>query len=195
VLPKAHKPQSGPRFPNRTWLFRPEGENYKRKCEICKKPVGWRVEIAISLVCKALGNANSQAKDTYSKAIHKTQIREDLVMKKTALLIACAGLIIGGIGLAAPEKADAGIRISFGSGHYGHGHGHYRGYGNYYGGGFYSNSFYSRPSYGGYYGGGYYGGGHYNYPHYDYHPTTIVPHGNHYHVIPGHYHYHYGHHH
>lgn len=123
-------------------------------------------------------------------------------MKKTALLIACAGLIIGGIGLAAPQSADAGIRVTFGSGHYGHGHyghghygrshyGHY-GYGGGYGyrGGFYSNSFYGRPSY-----GGFYGGGHYDYPHYDYHPTTIVPHGNHYHVIPGHYDFHYGHHH
>ncbi len=123
-------------------------------------------------------------------------------MKKTALLIACAGLVIGGIGLAAPNSADAGIRFSFGSGHYGHGHyghghyghGHYGGYGGY-GGGYYNNSFYSRPSYNSFYGGGYYGGGHYNYPHYDYHPTTVVPHGNHYHVIPGHYDFHYGHHH
>lgn len=26
--------------------------------------------------------------------------------------------------------------------------------------------------------------------HWDYHPTQIVPHGNHYHVVPGHYHWH-----
>lgn len=26
--------------------------------------------------------------------------------------------------------------------------------------------------------------------HWDYHPTQIVPHGNHYHVVPGHYDYH-----
>ena len=26
--------------------------------------------------------------------------------------------------------------------------------------------------------------------HYDYHPTTVTPHGNHYHVTPGHYDYH-----
>lgn len=26
--------------------------------------------------------------------------------------------------------------------------------------------------------------------HYDYHPTTIVPHGNHFHIQPGHYHLH-----
>ena len=26
--------------------------------------------------------------------------------------------------------------------------------------------------------------------HWDYHPTTVVPHGNHYHVMPGHYDFH-----
>ncbi len=29
-----------------------------------------------------------------------------------------------------------------------------------------------------------------NTSHYDYHPTTIVPHGNHFHVQPGHYDFH-----
>ena len=50
-------------------------------------------------------------------------------MKKTALLIACAGLMIAGIGLAAPKPAAAGINISFGLRGYGYGNPGY-GYGN-----------------------------------------------------------------
>lgn len=54
-------------------------------------------------------------------------------------------------------------------------------YGNY-------NSYYSGRSYSNYpsYRGSYY----HDTSHYDYHPTTVVPHGNHLHVIPGHYDYH-----
>ncbi len=63
-------------------------------------------------------------------------------------------------------------RPSYGFGGYGHaGHGH-TGYGSHYG---------HRPSY-----------GHPPYPHLDYHPPAIVPHGNHYDVLPGHYDYHHG---
>lgn len=58
--------------------------------------------------------------------------------------------------------------------------------------------YYSAPSYGynnfnrSYYGGhGNLGGSHWHdTSHWDYHPTQIVPHGNHYHVQPGHYDYH-----
>ncbi len=51
-------------------------------------------------------------------------------MKKTALLIACAGLIVGGMGLAAPAPADAGFNLSIGTGNYGFnsGYGYNRGY-------------------------------------------------------------------
>lgn len=61
-------------------------------------------------------------------------------------------------------------------------------------------SFYSyAPSYRAHYGHGYYGGSQFGYgsrfghgfyhdtSHLDYHPTQIIPHGNHYHVQPGHY--------
>ena len=116
-------------------------------------------------------------------------------MKKTALLIACAGLMIAGIGLAAPKSADAGIRVSIGSGYGGYGFNRGYGYSNYghYGhghGGFYTNSWYGRPSYGSYYGGSHFGRGHYHY-----NPPVVVPHGNHYHVIPGDVDYHRGGHH
>ncbi len=141
-------------------------------------------------------------------------------MKKTALFVACAGLMIGGIALAAPQPATAGVNVSFGgrgylgAGYSGYGYGN-PGYG--YGNPGYG---YGNPGYGygtpgigygspglGYgvnqgfnnYGGGFgygnncyggFGGGHY-----DYHGPSLVPHGNHLDAIPGHYDYHYGGHH
>ena len=105
-------------------------------------------------------------------------------MKKTALLIACAGLVIGGIGLAAPETASAGIRFSFGS---------HSGHRDYRGGGYSSHRNYDYGRNYGHYGhGSQWSGRSYNRGHYDYHPTTITPHGNHFHVTPGHYDYHRG---
>jgi hypothetical protein len=56
-------------------------------------------------------------------------------------------------------------------------------YGGYYG---HSPSYY-RGGWGAHYHSGFYGRGHY-----DYHPTEVIRHGHHYHVIPGHYHYHRG---
>ncbi len=110
-------------------------------------------------------------------------------MKKTALLAACAALVVGGMELTAPKAANAGIRVSFGTGYgYNRGYsnfGYNRGYSNYgYNRGF-SNYGYNR-------GFSNYGYNNYNRGHYDYHPPAIVPHGNHYHVIPGHYDYHRG---
>jgi hypothetical protein len=113
-------------------------------------------------------------------------------MRKTALFIACLGLIVG-FGLASPQSADAGIRVSFGSGYgcnSGYGYGYNRGYSSY--GLGYNRGYSSYGLGGGYYGGSLYRGSYYNRGHYDYHPTTVVPHGNHLHVIPGHYDYHYG---
>ena len=117
-------------------------------------------------------------------------------MKKTALFIACAGLIVG-LSLADPKPASAGIRISFGSGGYG-GYGYSnRGYSNYGYSNFnrgYSSPFNRGLNYGGSFNRGF-GHGHYGRGHYDYHPPALVPHGNHFHVIPGHYDYHRGGHH
>lgn len=75
-----------------------------------------------------------------------------------------------------------------------HHHGHRGGFRSAYGG----ISIGGYRGYGGYNRGYGYGGYGYGYTqprwhdtsHYDYHPTTVVPHGNHYHVIPGHYDYH-----
>ena len=128
-----------------------------------------------------------------------------MTLFKTAF--ASAALLAGGLVAATPDTADAQIRVQIGSGGYGgygnSGFGYGSGYRNNYGG--YGSS-YGRSGYGNYnsgygysgvrssgyrgysnnsYGG--YGGGHY-----DYHPTTVVPHGNHYDVVPGHYHYHQG---
>jgi len=81
-------------------------------------------------------------------------------MKKTALLIACAGLIVGGISLANPKSADAGIRFSIGSRSGGFGYSNYsrrgynynRSYNNFNRGGIYGNRGYGnygrRPSFG-----------------------------------------------
>lgn len=48
------------------------------------------------------------------------------------------------------------------------------------------------PSYGSYYRGGYHG---YARPHLDWHGPSLVPHGNHYDYVPGHWDVHYGRHH
>lgn len=74
-----------------------------------------------------------------------------------------------------------------------HRHGHRGGFRSAFGGSW-------NGGYGGYggYNRGYGGNGGYGYTqprwhdtsHYDYHPAQVVPHGNHYHVIPGHYDYH-----
>lgn len=110
-------------------------------------------------------------------------------MKKTALLIACAGLLIAGLSLAAPQNASAGIGISFGSRGNGHWNSNHYGHDNY----GYRSRGYDR-GYNGYggYGFGNSWSGRSNRGHYDYHPTTIVPHGNHFHVQPGHYDFHRG---
>ena len=103
-------------------------------------------------------------------------------MKKTALLIACAGLIVGGMSLAAPEKASAGIRVSFGKS-YGGGYGFNRGYSNFgYRNFGYSNFGYRNYGYRNFGWGGGRGRGHYD--HCDYGPR-LVPHGNHFHIVPG----------
>ena len=117
-------------------------------------------------------------------------------MKKTALLIACAGLMLGAIELSAPQSASAGLNISFGSGIYtggygynsgvpGYGYGLNRGFGN-----FNYNRGYGYGGYGNGYGNNCYRGsvgrGLYNYP------APIVPYGNYRNVVPGRY---YGHHH
>ncbi|MBA3312053.1 MAG: hypothetical protein H0T47_02000 [Planctomycetaceae bacterium] len=120
--------------------------------------------------------------------------------------ITSAAMLAGGVAVSAPDTADAQIRFSFGTGSsygqggygnsfgrgYGGGYGNsfgrgYGGYGNNYG--FQSSRY--RSDFGGYgYGSSHGHGRHYSQGHYDYHPTTIVPHGNHYDVIPGHYDYH-----
>lgn len=89
-----------------------------------------------------------------------------------------------GFSLGPAESADAqgihfhsrGVHIDIGNPH---GHYHYRSYG-------YAPSYY-RGGWGAHYHSGFYGRGHY-----DYYPTEVIRHGNHYHVIPGHYHYHRG---
>lgn len=117
--------------------------------------------------------------------------------------ITSAAVLAGSVAVSAPETADAQIRFSIGSSNYGYG-----GYGNSYGRGYggYGNGFNNRSfnnfgyrsgtrfrnNFGGY-GSNYGYGGHglrHNQGHYDYHPTTIVPHGNHFDVVPGHYDYH-----
>lgn len=110
--------------------------------------------------------------------------------------IAAAGLLA-----SAPDTADAQVRFSIGIGNGGYGYGNYGGYGGYRGYGF--NNYGGYGGWGGGYGGyggygfnnyGGYGGGYgpvwHDTSHYDYYPTTVVPHGNHYDVLPGHYHYH-----
>ena len=98
-----------------------------------------------------------------------------------------AALLAGGLVATAPDTADAQVRIQFGSGGWrsnGWNNGGYYGGRSYYGGsryydrGFNNSNYYGR------------GNGWHDTSHYDYHPTTVVPHGDHYHVQPGHYDYH-----
>jgi hypothetical protein len=116
-------------------------------------------------------------------------------MKSLAIVAAMivTGLVVTPSAQAHPRSVHV---VQYGYGHaqpsYGYGHGHTHQFGGYtqrwsgYGGGY-------GAGYGGGYGIGYEG---YRAPvyhdtsHYDYHPTRVVPHGNHYDVIPGHYHYH-----
>ena len=123
------------------------------------------------------------------------------LLKSTA-----AAACLAGVGLlAAPPAADAGgfslnIGPQYGAGYGGYGYGGFggydrfggygssygRGYGSYYGGGYgsYYGGGYGR-GYGGYYGGGYgrgYGGGHVGVPV----PGHLVPHGDHFDLVPGH---------
>lgn len=80
-----------------------------------------------------------------------------------------------------------------GHGHHGHNH-HNHGYGG--GGGYYGGYGYGSGFRGGYgtgygYGSSWNRGGIYHdTSHWDYHPTEVIPHRNHYHVVPGHYHLH-----
>ena len=109
---------------------------------------------------------------------------------KTAF--ASATVAAAGLFASAPDTADAQVRFSIGIGN--GGYGNYGGFGGYRGYGFNNYGGY-RGGYGGYshYGhGGYgnYGRAWHDTSHYDYHPTTVVPHGNHYDVVPGHYHWH-----
>lgn len=112
-----------------------------------------------------------------------TPMKSQLTCLTTGLAIAAAFCLSAGV-------AQAGD-------HHHHGHRHGGVYGNVGGIQFgISRGGYGYGSgYGGY-GRSYYGGSYYRPPvwhdtsHYDYHPTTVVPHGNHYHVIPGHYDYH-----
>ena len=83
-------------------------------------------------------------------------------------------MVVALVAAGAATQVDAGHRHNL----YGHTHNHgYR-----YGTGYRSGNY------------GYYGSpwrqGYHNTGHYDYHPTTVVPHRNHYHVVPGHYHWH-----
>ena len=107
-----------------------------------------------------------------------------------------AALLAGGLVASVPEPADAQIRVQFGNGGvtWGSGSGWNSGY---YGGrnyysdrNYYSGTRYSNRGWN----DGYYGRSRGNVwhdtSHYDYHPTTVVPHGDHYDVIPGHYDYH-----
>jgi len=107
--------------------------------------------------------------------------------------IASAAMLFGGVAASTPDNADAGVRVSIGNYGYGNAYRGYRGYGNDYG--YRSNYGYRNYGYSGFGWGGGFDRGHYGHGHsqghYDYHPTTVVPHGNHYDVIPGHYDYHY----
>lgn len=132
-------------------------------------------------------------------------------MKLLKAAFASAALLAGGLFAMTPDTADGQISVTIGRGGYGYnsGYGYNNGYRNNYGmyGGRYNNG-YSNNSYNGRYGTGYRGmsspnwngngnwstgnwstGGWNSAGQYNYHPTTVVPHGNHVDVIPGHYHY------
>ncbi|HEX6987798.1 MAG TPA: hypothetical protein VF170_20625 [Planctomycetaceae bacterium] len=122
-----------------------------------------------------------------------------------------AAFLAGGLLASAPQDADAQVRFYIGGGdgyvRSGHSHGGdydsgRRGYR--YDSGRYGHYDHHDGHHDGYRGSrydGYRGARRFSSPHagyrtwhdtshYDYHPTTVVPHGNHYDVIPGHYHYH-----
>jgi len=103
---------------------------------------------------------------------------EEFAMSKAFILIAA----LCGAGLTQELQAGHGHN----HGHHNHGHNHHN-HGSGWGGGYGNSWGYVSPGYGGYYGS--YGRYH-NTSHWDYHPTTIVPHRGHYHVIPGHYDWH-----
>lgn len=118
-------------------------------------------------------------------------------MKKTALFIACAGLIVGGMTLAAPKSADAGIRISFGSRSGGFGYSN-RGYSNYSKRGFHNyNRGFNNFNRGGIYGNRGYGnyGRNPSFGRDRCRPPVILPHRNHFRGNPGHHRGGHGHHH
>ncbi|QDV55462.1 hypothetical protein [Rosistilla oblonga] len=104
------------------------------------------------------------------------------------LAVPCLCFAVVAVGDAPQAKAQTGgFSIQFGTPSYGYG-GYNRSY---------------RPSYGYGYGSSariysqhrsYYGGHHPHRPHYDYHRPSLVPHGNRYHYVPGHYDLHRGHH-
>ncbi len=95
-------------------------------------------------------------------------------------ILGCAAVVA--LAVAGTSSAQAGgVYFSFGSGghyHGGYSHGgHYHG-GQIYGGGYGPNILiYPQPRW-------------HDTSHWDYHPAQIVPHGNHLHVVPGHYDYH-----
>ena len=97
------------------------------------------------------------------------------------LLIGCCVLVLTlslGTGSAQAQGYGGGYRSGYGygsGGHSGHRHHHHHHNGSGWG-------------YGGY--GGYAQPRWHDTSHFDYHPTTIVPHRNHVHVVPGHYDYH-----
>ena len=110
-------------------------------------------------------------------------------------LLKLAGIPVLAVGLAlmtGGAEADAG-GFSISIGNYG-----YRGYGGYhslrpsYGPSiYYGRSFRPTYNYSRSYGHSRYRGlGHPRAPHYDYHAPTLIPHGNHFDYIPGHWDYH-----
>ncbi len=95
---------------------------------------------------------------------------------KLARLMVLGVVVTAGIWFVGASSASAqwgyGGSYNRGYGNYG-GHNAYRGYGQ-------SPTIHLRTN------RGYY----HDTSHWDYHPGTVVPHGNHYHYIPGHYDYH-----
>lgn len=102
-------------------------------------------------------------------------------MTRNRLVTFGAAFVFGLALLGLSTSAEAGVYFSGG---YGGGYGYSTGYG-------YSSGYGVAPGYG-------YGISNYSYgirrapvwhdtTHYDYHPTSAYRHGNHYHVVPGHY--------
>lgn len=106
-------------------------------------------------------------------------------MFRTITLGLMAVLASAASGYAEDDDHDHGHRrYRGGYGHHNHGHHNHGGY-RYNSG--YRQSFSPRVQI---YGNWNRGPIYHDTSHYDYHPPTVVPHGNHYHVIPGHYDYH-----